>query len=156
MGTRRTGSASGSREGDIDRLVPMTDLGTLLGAADYVVLAFPHTLQTEGLIGRREFGQMKPGAVLINVARGAVVDEAAMIEALQAGRLGGAALDVFAKEPPAPDNPLWDMPNVLVSPHSASTVSSENAELTALFCENLTRFLGGQELINVFDRDRLY
>jgi len=99
---------------------------------------------------------MKAGAVLINVARGAVVDEPAMIEALRGGHLGGAALDVFSKEPPAPDNPLWGMPNVLISPHSASTVETENAALTDLFCENLDRYLRGAPLVNVFDRERLY
>jgi phosphoglycerate dehydrogenase-like enzyme len=99
---------------------------------------------------------MKPGAVLINVARGSVVDEPAMIDALRGGRLGGAALDVLATEPPAPDNPLWDLPNVLICSHSASTIETENAQLTDLFCENLRRYQRGQSLLNVFDRTRLY
>jgi glyoxylate/hydroxypyruvate reductase len=85
-----------------------------------------------------------------------IVDEAAMIDALRAGHLGGAALDVLANEPPAPDSPLWDMPNVLISPHSASTVETENARLTDLFCENLDRYLRGAPLKNVFDRERMY
>jgi len=99
---------------------------------------------------------MKPEAVLVNVARGAVVDEGALIEALRVGRLGGAALDVLSKEPPEAANPLWEMPNVLLSPHSTSTVASENARLTDLFCDNLVRYLAGEPLLNVFDRDRLY
>ncbi|HXF83564.1 MAG TPA: D-2-hydroxyacid dehydrogenase [bacterium] len=138
------------------RIVPLADLPELLGQADYLVLAVPHTPQTERLLGRAQFEALKSGAVLINVARGAVVDETALIEALQSGRLAGAALDVLASEPPAPDHPLWTMPNVLLSPHSASTVASENARLTDLFCENLRRYLGGEPLLNVFDRQRLY
>ncbi len=155
IATRRTVGA-GDQDADVDGLVPMAELPSLLGAADYIVLATPHTRQTEGLIGRKELAAVKPDAVLINVARGAVIDEPAMIEALRDGRLGGAALDVMAAEPPAADNPLWDMPNVLISPHSASTVETENARLTDLFCENLRRYLRGDRLLNVFDPDRLY
>jgi phosphoglycerate dehydrogenase-like enzyme len=128
----------------------------LLGVADYVVLAVPHTPQTERLLGGAELAAMKPGAVLINVARGAVVDEAALIAALRDGHLGGAALDVLSMEPPAADNPLWSMANVLICPHSASTVTSENARLTDLFCENLLRYMRGETLLNMFDRERLY
>ena len=155
VATRRTVGA-GDQDADVDGLVPMAELPSLLGAADYIVLATPQTRQTEGLIGRKELAAAKPGAVLINVARGPVVDEPAMIEALRDGRLGGAALDVLATEPPAADNPLWDMPNVLISPHSASTVETENVWLTDLFCENLRRYLRGDQLLNVFDRERLY
>lgn len=155
IATRRT-VGEADREADVDGLLPMAELPSLLGAADYIVLATPHTRQTQGLIGRKELASVKPGAVLINVARGAVVDEPAMIEALRDGRLGGAALDVLAAEPPAADNPLWDMPNVLISPHSASTVGTENALLTDLFCENLRRYRRGDRLLNVFDRELLY
>lgn len=155
IATRRTVEA-GDRDAEVDALMPMSELPLLLGAADYIVLAIPHTRQTEGLIGSKELAAAKPGAVLINVARGAVVDEPALIEALRSGRLGGAALDVLAVEPPADDNPLWDLPNVLISPHSASTVETENEFLTDLFCENLRRYLRGDQLLNVFDRERLY
>ena len=79
-----------------------------------------------------------------------------VLEALRSGQLAGAALDVFAQEPLPPESPLWDMPNVLVSPHSASTADSENAKLTDLFCENLRRYLAGQPLMNVYDRERGY
>jgi phosphoglycerate dehydrogenase-like enzyme len=99
---------------------------------------------------------LKPGAVLINIARGAVVDEPALIDALRSGRLEAAALDVAAEEPLPAGSPLWDLPNVLVSPHSASTVVTENARLTDLFCENLRRYIRGDPLLNVFDRTRLY
>lgn len=156
LGTKRTVEPAANLDGLLDQLVPVSSVATILAQADYVVLAVPHTPDTDGLIGKRELGAMKPGAILINIARGAVVDEPAMIEALQRGHLGGAALDVFGKEPPELANPMWEMPNVLISPHSASTVDGENAQLTDLFCENLRRYRRGDPLLNVFDRERLY
>jgi phosphoglycerate dehydrogenase-like enzyme len=90
--------------------------------------------------------------VLINIARGALVDEPALIASLQSGHLGGAALDVFAEEPLPANSPLWTMPNVLVSPHSASTSDRENERLVDLFLENLRRFRSGKELVNVLER----
>ena len=99
---------------------------------------------------------MKPGAVLINIARGQLVDEPALIDALRSGHLGGAALDVFATEPLPADSPLWDLPNVLVTPHSMSTALGENEALVELFCDNLRRYLAGEALRNVFDRGRGY
>jgi glyoxylate/hydroxypyruvate reductase A len=99
---------------------------------------------------------MKPGAVLINIGRGQLVDEAALVESLRSGNLGGAALDVFATEPLPAESPLWDMPNVLVTPHSMSTALDENEWLVDLFCDNLRRYLAGQPLRNVFDRARGY
>lgn len=108
------------------------------------------------MIGTPEIRAMKRGAVIINVARGTVVDEPAMRAALQSGHLRGAALDVFAREPLPADSPLWDLPNVLVSAHSASTVDTENEKLTALFCENLRRYARGEPLLNLFDRERMY
>lgn len=153
--TRRTASA-GDTDPEADALFPPDGLHEMLGGADYVVLAMPHTLETERLIGRPEIAAVKPGAVLINAARGAVVDEEALIEALRAGALGGAALDVAAVEPLPADSPLWDLPNVLICPHSASTVETENALLVDLFCENLGRYVRGEPLRNVFDAGRLY
>lgn len=155
LATSRQARAAGL-DGVVDRLVPVSARAEILSEADFIVLAVPHTPDTERLIGARELTAARRGAVLINLARGAVIDEEAMIEALREGRLGGAALDVFATEPPDPRNPLWDMPNVLMSPHSASTVDSENAALTDLFCDNLGRYRRGEPLLNVFDRDRLY
>lgn len=155
LATKRTVSP-GEQAPEADMFFPMDDLRSLLRSADYVVLAVPQTPRTERLIGREELAAMKPGAVLINVARGAVVDEGALIEALREGRLRGAALDVLSKEPPEATNPLWEMPNVLLSPHSASTVASENGRLTDLFCDNLVRYIAGEPLLNVFDRERLY
>lgn len=150
-------TAEGTADGvGVDALVAPSRLHEMLREADALVLACPQTPETEGLIGRAELAVMKPDAILINIARGAVVDEPALIEALQRGRLGGAALDVAAREPLPRDSPLWSLPNVLISPHSASTVTIENARLTDLFCENLRRYLRGEPLRNVFDRTRLY
>jgi len=93
---------------------------------------------------------------VVNVSRGALLDEAALADALTSGHLAGAALDVFAEEPLPVDSPLWDMPNVIVSPHSASTSDRENGRITDLFCENLRRYLAGEPLLNVLDTDALY
>jgi glyoxylate/hydroxypyruvate reductase A len=131
-------------------------LHEVLPQAEYLVLAVPHTPATERMIGPRELALLPEGAFLINIARGAVIDEPALIAALRSGQLGGAALDVFAAEPLPADSPLWDMPNVLVSPHSASTSDRENARITDLFCDNLRRYLAGQPLRNVLDTQRLY
>jgi phosphoglycerate dehydrogenase-like enzyme len=158
VGLRVTGTRRGGPVADaaVDVQRPPRELRELLADADYVVLAVPHTAETEGLIGAGELSAMRRGAVLVNVARGRVVDEPALVEALRSGHLGGAALDVVAQEPLSTESPFWDMPNVLVSPHSASTADSENAKLTDLFCENLRRYLTNRPLLNVFDRERGY
>src|SRR5260221_10757763 len=106
---------------NVDTIYAPDQLPTLLHEAAFLVLCCPHTPETEGLIGPKELAALPSGAVLINISRGVVVDQRALVEALQSGHLRGAALDVFEKEPLPPDNPLWTMPNVLVSPHSPST-----------------------------------
>lgn len=121
-----------------------------------LVLCLPLTPETHGLIDERRLRLLPRGAVIVNIARGSVIDEPAMIDALRDGQLGGACLDVFATEPLPPDSPLWDMPNVLISPHSASTVDQENAVLTDLFCDNLRRWLDGRPLRNVYVPERGY
>ena len=140
----------------VDRFYPPERLREMLPLADVLVLSVPHTPQTEKMIGREELDLLKPGAYLINIARGAVVDEAALIEALRSGRLSGAALDVFEQEPLPDSSPLWDMENVLVNPHSASTSDRENERLTELFCDNLQRFVNGRPLRNVLRPQRFY
>lgn len=140
----------------LDELHPPTALHDLLPRAEHVVLAAPHTPQTEGMLGAAELALLPPGAVVINVGRGALVDEAALVDALRDGRLGGACLDVFAREPLPAESPLWELPNVLVSPHSGSTSDRENERLTDLFRTNLQRFLAGRPLLNVLDTDALY
>jgi phosphoglycerate dehydrogenase-like enzyme len=133
----------------LDEFHPITRLHEVLPQAEHLVLIAPHTPQTEGMIGSEELALLPEGAVFINIARGALVDEAALAEALRSGRLAGAGLDVFAEEPLPEDSPLWDLPNVLVSPHSASTSDRENDRITELFCENLRRFLAGRPLLNL-------
>jgi glyoxylate/hydroxypyruvate reductase A len=132
------------------------DMLEALGAVDALVLACPLTPETHHLIGARELAALPPGAFVVNVARGAVIDEPALIEALAGGHLGGAALDVFETEPLPGESPLWAMHNVLVSPHSASDRLSDNERIIDLFVDNLRRFLDEQPLRNVFDRERGY
>ncbi len=156
LGVKRSVTRESPQAHHVDELHPASALRRILHRADFLVLAAPHTSETEGVLGAEEFKLLPAGAVLINIGRGALVDEAAMIEALRSGHLGGAALDVFAAEPLPPDSPLWAMPNVLVSPHSASTSDRENGRLTELFCDNLRRFLAGEPLRNVLDLERLY
>ena len=142
----------------VDRLFPRDELRTMLAGADAVVLCTPHTAETEDLIGAGEIAALKPGVVFINIARGLVVDEDAMIAALREGRIGFAALDVFRTEPLPPESLLWDLPNVLINPHSASTARSENGKITDIFIRNLRCFLDGryEEMSPMLDKNRLY
>jgi phosphoglycerate dehydrogenase-like enzyme len=141
---------------ELDKLFERAELHAMLREADFLVLVAPHTPETEGIIGESEIAQLRPSAVLINIGRGALVDEDALIRALQEKRLAGAALDVAREEPPPEDSPLWDLSNVILSPHSASTVSQENARITEIFCDNLRRYLSGEPLRNVLDKNKLY
>jgi phosphoglycerate dehydrogenase-like enzyme len=156
IGTKRTVAGADLAALHVDALYGPEDLPEVLRRAEFLVIAAPHTDATERLIGAAELALLPRGAVLINIGRGAVLDEPALIEALRSGQLGGAALDVFEHEPLSADSPLWDMENVLVSPHSGSTSDRENARLTDLFCENLRHFLAGEPLLNVLDTQALY
>jgi len=127
-------------------------LDELLRRSDYVVLSCALTDETRGLIGRRELALMKPGAVIVNMARGAVVDEPALIEALQGGTLGGAGLDVTAQEPLPADSPLWRMENVIVTPHVAGFSPRTHRRQFELLRENVRRFAAGEPLLNVVDK----
>lgn len=140
----------------VDQIFAPHELPTLLPQMDVAIMIVPHTPASEKMVGAPEFATMKDGAFFINIGRGSTVDEAALIAALQSGKLGGAALDVFEEEPLPTDSPLWDMANVLICPHSASTSDRENARITDLFCDNLRRYLDGRPLRNVLDTERLY
>lgn len=129
---------------------------TVLSQSDYVVVTAPLTEQTRGLIGEAELEAMKPTAVLINVGRGPVVNEAALIRALEKGRIRGAALDVFEREPLPPEHPFYGLPNVLLSPHCADHTPGWLDRAMDLFLENLARFLRGEPLLNVVDKKRGY
>jgi phosphoglycerate dehydrogenase-like enzyme len=138
------------------RYLSLDVLDDYLPQVDFVVLCLPETPATNHLFDASRLARLAPGAVLINVGRGSAVDEPAMIEALQSGRLGGAALDVTAVEPLDPASPLWDMSQVLLTPHSISTVPSENRRIVEIFDENLTRFQQGLPLRNQLDKQAGY
>ncbi|MGA8207794.1 MAG: D-2-hydroxyacid dehydrogenase [Candidatus Dormiibacterota bacterium] len=140
----------------VGNYLTVNELDEWLPRADFVVLCLPDTAQTEQLFNAERISKMRSDAVLINVGRGATVDEPALIEALQRGRLGGAALDVVAHEPLDPASPLWDMPQVLITPHSISTVPQENYRIIEIFHDNLTRFASGLPLRNQLDKQAGY
>lgn len=150
LGSKRSVAGQSPEDLHVDELFAATDLPAMLPRCHYLVLMVPEAVDTRGLIGARELSLLPQGAVLINLARGSVADYDALAAALQSGHLGGAALDVAEPEPLDPASPLWDMPNVLISPHSASTVEEENGRLVDLFCENLRRFAAGEPLRNRF------
>jgi phosphoglycerate dehydrogenase-like enzyme len=128
----------------------------LLPSADVVVIAAPETALTRGLIGEREIEAMKPDAVLVNVSRGGLVDEDALARALRAGRIAGAALDVFRDEPLGPGHPLWNVPNLLITPHTSGYRRDHWDAVTDLFAQNLRRFERSEPLLNVVDKDAGY
>jgi D-2-hydroxyacid dehydrogenase (NADP+) len=140
----------------VDAVWPPDRLLDLLAQSDVVVLAAPHTPETKHLIGRRELDAVKPGALLVNIARGKLVDDDAVVEALRNGRLGGAALDVFTQEPLPASSPYWDLPNVIVTPHTSGAMRDYWTPLVALFAENLRRFEKGEPLLNVVDKTAGY
>jgi len=139
-----------------DQVYKRSRLTEMLAKCDYVVLAVPYTSATHHLIGQAALDAMKPTAVLINVARGAVVDEAALIHALREGWIAGAALDVFEQEPLPADSPLWALDNVIISPHIAGFTPHYDDRATALFAENLRRYLAGDPMLNQVEREREY
>ena len=141
-----------------DTVMGTADLHRAFAQADAAVVTLPHLPATEKLIDHAALQALRRGAAFVNIGRGTVVDEVALIEALRSGQVGFAALDVTATEPLPPESPLWDMPNVLISPHSASTVRSENGKVTAIFCHNLRCYLDGRigDMRNVLDKNQLY
>lgn len=154
----RTYDPNRASELGADKVFAREHLHELLGDADFVVLCTPHTPDTEGLIGEAEIAAMKPGVVLVNIARGVVIDEDAMIAALKSGQIAFAGLDVFRTEPLPSDSPLWELPNVLINPHSASTAPSENGRITEIFCRNLRLYIDGRydEMSPLLDKQRMY
>lgn len=133
-----------------------TALRDLLPDADVVVVAAPQTAETRGLIGREALRAMKRDALLVNVSRGQLVDEAALVAALRDGVIGGAALDVFEHEPLAADSPLWTLPNVLITPHTSWMRADHWEAVTTLFADNLRRFEAGTALRNPVDKHAGY
>lgn len=136
----------------VDRMVAMTSLKDELPQADVVANVLPLTSETEGIMGAAEFALMKPGAIFLNVGRGKTVDEQALIRALESGHLRAAGLDVFEKEPLPDDSPLWEMENVIITPHYSGLFPNYDHAVAEIFLKNLERFLRGESLINEVDK----
>jgi len=152
VAVRRTG---GTVPG-ASRVVTPDRLADVAAEADYLVVAAPLTQATRGAVSRSVLGQMKESAWVINIARGAIIDEPALTDALAAGRIGGAALDTFVKEPLPPDSPLWAMPNVVITPHTSNSSPRVRERTLALFVENVRRYKAGEPLLNRVDWDAGY
>jgi phosphoglycerate dehydrogenase-like enzyme len=148
IGVRRQAA---SRAPGIDRVVATDQLAEVVGEADYLAIAAPLTSATRGAVSREVISRMKPTGWIMNIARGAIVDEPAMIEALRAKRIGGAALDVFTTEPLPAESPLWTLENVIITPHNSGSSPRVGERTLALFAENLRRYKAGEPLINRVD-----
>lgn len=135
----------------LSRLISRRELDDVLSEIDILVLCSPLTTETDEMIGEAQFAKMRPDSIVVNISRGQLIDQGALTRALATRQIAGACLDVFAVEPLASDDPLWDLDNVIISPHSASTISSENDDLVTLFLENLARWRKGEELRNRYD-----
>ncbi len=140
----------------VDECLPSGRLNEMLAQADYIVLAIPITPVTKSMIGREQLAKMKPDASLINVGRGPLIDEAALIEALRQKKIGGAALDVFDQEPLPADSPLWGLENLLITPHTAGMTDRLWHRHYKLFSENVRRYLNGQPLLGLVDKKSGY
>ena len=152
-----TPNGTGDLDGSIPaQYYPLDELKELLGQSDFVVLSLPMTDDTRHIIGAAELAAMRPEALLINIGRGALVDQAALIDALRDKHIGGAALDVTDPEPLPPDSPLWSMDNVMITPHVSGNSPNYNERSTELFAENLRRYLAGESLLNEVQRDLGY
>jgi phosphoglycerate dehydrogenase-like enzyme len=136
----------------VSETLPLDELPALMSRSDDVVVAAPLTPESRGLVGRAAIDAMKPGAVLVNVGRGPVVDEAALLNALRAGRLRGAALDVFETEPLPAGHPFYSLDNVLLSPHCADNTPGWLEAAMRAFLDNLGRFRRGEPLRNLVDK----
>ena len=156
LGIKRNHEGANPATLGVDQIYPKDHIHAMLGQCDFVSLTVPTTPETHQYMDDSKFKAMPPGSVLINNSMGTIVNEEDLIRALQEGHLGGAALDVFAKEPLDPQSPLWEMDNVLLSPHSASCAQWEDAKMTDLFIDNLRRYLDGLPLRNVIDPERQY
>lgn len=142
----------------VDLLLPPAQLSDLLRESEYAVLCVPLTPETQGLIGERELRQMRRDAILVNIARGRVVDQSALTHALQEGWIAGAGLDVFDPEPLPADSPLWQMPNVIITPHVSGVTPHYGARAAQIFLHNLHAHLAGDTtaMRNVVDKQARY
>lgn len=143
----------GEKPDYVESLVGMDQFDNVVKQADVVFLACPHTDETDKLISTHCLELMKPTAFLVNTARGRIVDEAALIEGLKAGQIAGAGLDVTEVEPLSTDSPLWDMKNVIITPHAAGSSPKRHHRTVGFFCENLVRYMNGEPLMNEIDKN---
>jgi D-2-hydroxyacid dehydrogenase (NADP+) len=148
IGVRRSPKKAGD---PVDEMHPPAKLPELLPRADWIVLSCPLTQETLNLLDAKAFERMKKGARLINIGRGELVDEAALIAAIRSGRLAGAALDAHRNEPLAKDSPLWDLPNVIISPHNASASTGNEPRCARMFIDNFGHWARGEKMFNVQD-----
>jgi phosphoglycerate dehydrogenase-like enzyme len=153
IGVRRSESPPGP---GISRVVAADRLAEVVGEADYLAITAPLTPATRGAVSGEVIARMKPTAWIVNIARGAIVDEPAMIEALRNKRIGGAALDVFTTEPLPPDSPLWGFEDVIITPHHSGSSPRVGERTLALFAENLRRYKAGEPLLNRVDFEAGY
>ena len=144
------------RESVADEVIALSELPERIGEADHVAITLPLTRDTEGLFSAVLIEKMKPGAYLYNIGRGSIIDQDALIAALQSRRLGGAGLDVTTPEPLPADSPLWDLDNVILTPHTSGSSPKLMERAVALWTDNLRRFLDGEPLRNVVDLDAGY
>ncbi len=161
IGMRRGGVRAGERFSEVADQTPAEIVGPdglpdLLARSDYVVLTVPHTDETHHLLDAEAFARLKPGAVLINGARGEVVDEDALLDALRSGQVGHLISDVFAEEPLPRSSPFWSEPHVLITPHVAGFAPGYRDHVRVLFGENLRRMVEGRPLLNLVDREAGY
>ncbi len=147
---------SGGAVAGATRVVRPDALASVAAEADYLVVAAPLTPQTRGAVSREVIAAMKPSAWVVNIARGPIIDEPALIDALRAGKIGGAALDTFVREPLPADSPLWALPNVIITPHTSNSSPKVRERTLALFVENVRRYKAGERLLNLIDWDRGY
>ena len=151
---RRQGS--GEQDGDVRMLYGDQGLRDLLATSDMIVVTAPLTSRTDGMIGADEIARMRRGSALIVISRGGIVDEAALVEALHSGHLGGAGIDAHATEPLPGDSPLWDAPGAIVTPHNAATTPGTADRGRGIMLDNVGRWVRGEQLRNVVDREAGY
>ncbi len=156
LALRRSATRREKDMAGVDELFPPSELLQMLPECDFVVLTVPLTPETRWLVGEAELKAMRPTAYIINIARGQLIKQDVLIQALEEGWIAGAALDVFETEPLPPESELWELPNVIISPHIAGYQERYTSMATELFCENLRRFFNGGELINLVDKRRGY
>ncbi|MFH1032016.1 MAG: D-2-hydroxyacid dehydrogenase [Chloroflexota bacterium] len=156
IGTRRSATKRETNVSGMDELYPLSELNSLLARSDFVVIAAPLTTATTHLIDEARLKMMKRSAYLVNIARGGLVDEKALIRALKEGWIAGAGLDVFEREPLSTDSELWQIPNAILSPHMSGFADTHGKRVIGLFCDNLKRYLDGQTLMNILDKNKEY